>query len=593
MPPKEAEPPVPQLAKTPTGIPGLDEVLLGGIPAGRPTLICGAAGSGKTLLGMTFLVNGATRFNEPGVLVSFEETTQDLVDNVASLGFDVPGLIAAKQLTIDHVRVERAEIEETGDYDLEGLFVRLGYAVDQIGAKRVVLDTLEALFSSLSNEDILRAELRRLFGWLKQRGLTTIITGERGDGTLTRHGLEEYVADCVILLDNRVEDQITTRRLRVVKYRGSAHGTNEYPFLMDDQGITVVPLSSAGLAHHVSDEVVSTGVPGLDAMLGPRGIYRGSSVLISGVSGAGKTILGASFAAAACARGERCMFFSFEESVDQLVRTVGSAGIQLRPHVETGLLRVETKRPSSFGFEMHLALMQRELDRFQPSSVIVDPVTSFRGPDSEVHALLLRMLDMLKTRGITTIFTSLTSSNDRVTQSDFGLSSLMDTWIFLLDIERNGERNRGLYVLKSRGMSHSNQIREYLVTDKGVALVEAYLGVDGVLTGSARLSKETQDRVAAQQQREEIARRRREIANRRAAAERQIAELHAEIEAQEAEAVRLAAQDEQRETVLEADLAAMGASRGVHANGEDKKQPPRHKLHDTRASTARNTHAGA
>jgi circadian clock protein KaiC len=581
---KEAEPLVPQLAKTLTGIPGLDEVLLGGIPAGRPTLICGAAGSGKTLLGMTFLMNGATRFNEPGVLVSFEETTQDLADNVASLGFDVPRLIASKKLVIDHVRVERAEIEETGDYDLEGLFVRLGYAVDQIGAKRVVLDTVEALFSGLSNEDILRSELRRLFGWLKQRGLTTIITGERGEGTLTRHGLEEYVADCVILLDNRVEDQVTTRRLRVVKYRGSAHGTNEYPFLMDDQGITVVPLSSAGLAHRVSDEVVSTGAPGLDAMLGPGGIYRGSSVLVSGVSGAGKTILGASFAAAACARGERCMFFSFEESLDQLVRTVGSAGIQLRPHVETGLLHVETKRPSSFGFEMHLALMQRELDRFQPSSVIVDPVTSFRGPDSEVHALLLRMLDMLKTRGITTIFTSLTSSNDRVTQSDFGLSSLMDTWIFLLDIERNGERNRGLYVLKSRGMSHSNQIREYLVTDNGVALVEAYLGVDGVLTGSARLSKEAQDRVEAQQQREEVARRRGEIANRRAAAERQIAELHAEIEAQEAEAVRLAAQDEQRETVLEADRAAMGASRGVHASGEDKIQPPSRKPHDTRAS---------
>jgi circadian clock protein KaiC len=381
--------------------------------------------------------------------------------------------------------------------------------------------------------------------------------------------------------------------LRVVKYRGSAHGTNEYPFLMDDQGITVVPLSSAGLAHRVSDEVVSTGVPGLDAMRGPRGIYRGSSVLGSGVSGAGKTILGASFAAAACGRGERCMFFSFEESVDQLVRTVGSAGIQLRPHVETGLLRVETKRPSSFGFEMHLALMQRELDRFQPSSVIVDPVTSFRGPDSDVHALLLRMLDMLKTRGITTIFTSLTSSNDRVTQSDFGLSSLMDTWIFLLDIERNGERNRGLYVLKSRGMSHSNQIREYLVTDKGVALVEAYLGVDGVLTGSARLSKEAQDRVEAQQQREEVARRRREIANRRAAAERQITELQAEIDAHEAEARRLAAQDEQRETLLEADRAAMGASRGVHANGEDKTQPPRQKLHDTRASAARDARANA
>ena len=338
---------------------------------------------------------------------------------------------------------------------------------------------------------------------------------------------------------------------------------------MDDQGITVVPLSSAGLDHEVSGERVSTGVPGLDAMLGLGGVYRGSSVLISGVSGAGKTILGASFAAAACAQGERCMFFSFEESVDQLLRTVGSAGIHLRPYLESGLLRFETKRPSSFGFEMHLALMQRELDRFRPAAVIIDPVTSFRGPDSEVHALLLRMLDMLKTRGITTVFTSLTSSNDRLSQSDFGLSSLMDTWAFLLDIESNGERNRGLYVLKSRGMSHSNQIREYLVTDHGVKLVEAYLGAAGVLTGSARLAKEADDRVAAQHQGEEVARRRREIADRRAAAERQIAELRAEIAAQETEGARLMAQDQQRETVHQADLAAMGASRGVHGNGKD------------------------
>jgi circadian clock protein KaiC len=584
MKPTEAELPAPQLTKAPTGIPGLDEVLLGGIPAGRPTLICGAAGCGKTLLGMTFLVNGATRFGEPGVFVSFEETSRDLADNVASLGFDVPGLIAAKKLAIDHVRIERSEIEEAGEYDLEGLFVRLGYAIDQIGAKRVVLDTLEALFSNLSNEAILRAELRRLFGWLKERGLTAIITGERGEGALTRHGLEEYISDCVILLDNRVEDQVTTRRLRIVKFRGSAHGTNEYPFLLDDQGITVVPLSSAGLGHRISDEVVSTGVPGLDAMLGLGGIYRGSSVLISGVPGSGKTILGASFAAAACKRGERCMFFSFEESAELLARNVGSVGIELQRHVESGLLRFETKRPTSFGFEMHLAHMQRELDRFRPSAVVIDPVTSFRGPDSEVHALLLRMMDILKTRGITAIFTSLTSSNDRVAQSDFGLSSLMDTWIFLVDIESNGERNRGLYALKSRGMNHSNQIREYLLTGEGVKLVEAYLGVAGVLMGSARLAKEAQEKVEVQLRQDEIARRRRDIAGRRAASERQIAELHAEIEAQDAEVARLVAQEERRETVLETDRAAMGASRGLRANGEDKSPSTSQLLHQTRAS---------
>ncbi len=563
----------PQLSKAETVIPGLDEILLGGIPAGRPTLICGAAGCGKTLLGMTFLVNGATRFGEAGVFISFEETGQDLADNVASLGFDVPGLIAAEKLAIDHIRIERSEMAETGDYDLEGLFVRLGHAIDRIGARRVVLDSIEALFSNLSSETILRAELRRLFSWLRERGLTTIITGERGQGTLTRYGIEEYISDCVILLDNRVEDQVTTRRLRIVKFRGSAHGTNEYPFLLDDQGITVVPLSSASLDHRVSDEVVSTGIPGLDAMLGPHGIYRGSNALLSGVAGSGKTILGASFVDAACLRGERCMFFSSEESAEQLIRNVGSAGIHLRRHVASGLLRFETKRPTAFGFEMHLAHMQRELDRFQPAVVILDPVTGFRGPESEIHALLLRMLDILKMRGITTIFTSLTSCSDRMAQSDFGLSSLMDTWIFLVDIESNGERNRGLYVLKSRGMSHSNQIREYLLTGEGVQLVDAYLGTAGVLTGSARLAMEAQGRIEAQRQQEDIARRRREIVTRRAAAERHIAELRAQIEAQDAEIAGLAFREERRETVFESDRAAMGASRGMHANGKARSLP--------------------
>jgi circadian clock protein KaiC len=572
--PRKSELAAQQLAKTPTGIPGLDEVLLGGLPTGRPTLICGSAGCGKTLLAMTFLVNGAARFNEPGVFISFEESGQDLSDNVASLGFDVPELIAAKKLAIDQVRIDRSEIEETGEYDLEGLFIRIGYAVDQIGAKRIVLDTLEALFASLSDEAVLRAELRRLFGWLKDRGLTAIITGERGSGTLTRNGLEEYVSDCVILLDNRVEDQITTRRLRIVKFRGSAHGTNEFPFLLDDHGITVVPLSSAGIGHVISDDLVSTGVPGLDAMLGPHGIYRGSSVLISGVAGSGKTILGASFAAATCAGGERCMFFSFEEAAEQLVRNVASGGVELQQYIEADLLRIETKRPSSYGFEMHLAHMQRELDRFRPTAVIIDPVTSFRGPDSEVHALLLRMLDMLKTRGITTIFTSLINSTERTLQSDFGLSSLMDVWVSLVDIESNGERNRGLYVLKSRGMNHSNQIREYRLTNDGVKLVDAYLGVAGVLTGSARLAQQAQATIESLHQREEIARRRREIASRRAVTERQIAELQLDIESQEAEVARLIAQDERRETVFESDRVAMGASRGVQANGEDHGRAP-------------------
>jgi circadian clock protein KaiC len=559
-----------QLPKAPTGVVGLDDILFGGIPAGRPTLICGSAGCGKTLFSAIFLINGAMQFNEPGVFVSFEETASDIAANVASLGYDVPALIEAGKFAVDHIHIERSEIEESGEYDLEGLFVRLDYAVKRIGAKRIVLDTLEALFSSLSNEVILRAELRRLFGWLKQRGLTAIITGERGEKALTRHGLEEYVSDCVILLDNRVQDQVTTRRLRIVKYRGSAHGTNEYPFLVDDQGVTVVPLSSAGLAYPVSNDVVSTGVTDLDVMLGEGGVYRGSSTLISGVAGSGKTIVATTFAAAACARGERCAFFSFEESAEQLMRNVASAGVQLQPYIEAGLLRIGSNRPTSHGFETHLAEMHRELDRFKPAVVVLDPVTSFRGPGIEVHALLLRLLDMFKARGITTMFTSLTVSGERIDQSDFGMSSLMDTWISLIDIESNGERNRGLYVLKSRGMSHSNQISEYLLTGEGITLVDAYLGPAGVLTGSARLAQEVEDRAEVLRRREEIDRRRRDIERKRAFTERQIADLRAEMEVQLAELALLASEDEDRAATLEEGRSAMARSRGVPLNGGGK-----------------------
>jgi len=544
------------LKKAPTGIPGLDTILAGGLPVGRPTLVCGSAGCGKTLFGMMFLVKGATEYDEPGVFVSFEEGARDLAMNVSSLGCHLPDLIESGRLAVDHIRIERHEIEDSGEYDLEGLFVRLGFAIDRIGAKRVVLDTIEALFSSLPNEAVLRTELRRLFGWLKQRGLTAVITAERGTGTLTRHGLEEYVSDCVILLDHRVTDQVTTRRLRVIKYRGSAHGTNEYPFLIDDQGFSVLPLTSAGLRYHVYHEIVSTGVAGLDAMLGMGGVFRGSSMLISGVAGSGKTILGASFAGAAAARGERSLIVPFEESAEQLIRNVASAGIDLRSHVTSGVLRIAASRPTAFGAEMHLVHMQREVDRFQPKVVVVDPITGFHGPDTEVYTLLLRLVDLLKSRGITTVFTSLTVG-ERTQQSDFGMSSLMDTWISLVDLESNGERNRGLYVLKSRGMGHSNQIREYFITRDGVRLAEVYVGPAGVLTGTARIMQEAREREEAQRRREEMERRQQEIRRRRAATERQIADLRSELEAQEAEMQRLMGFDAQREQRAERDRAIM------------------------------------
>lgn len=476
----------PQLPKAATGIDGLDAITEGGLPAGRPTLLCGAAGCGKTLFGVTFLVKGAQRYDEPGVFMTFEERPEDITANVGSLGYDLPHLVASGKLLIDQVRIERGENEESGDYDLEGLFVRLGHAIDTIRAKRVVLDTIENLFGGLSDSTILRSELRRLFAWLKDRGVTAIITGERGEGQLTRHGLEEYVSDCVILLDNRVQNQIATRLLRVVKYRGSTHGTNEYPFLIDHKGISVLPITSARLRHQTSSEPVPTGIQGLDAMLGAGGYHKGSSILISGASGSGKTIFGAHFADATCSRGERCLYFAFEESPGQIVRNVLSVGIDLRRHLDSGLLRFEAARPTLYGFEMHLARMNRDLDEFTPTTTIIDPISAFRGPDFEVHSCLLRMVDILKTKGITAVMTRLKSQDENLSGGDQGIPSLIDTWVSLGAQEANGERNRGLYVVKSRGMSHSNQIREYQITGAGISLLDVYRSVGAVLVGSAR-----------------------------------------------------------------------------------------------------------
>jgi circadian clock protein KaiC len=551
------------LAKTPTGISGLDELTLGGLPTGRPTLLCGAAGCGKTLFAMTFLVNGAVRYGEHGVFMSFEERAADLSANVASLGYDTDALIAAKKIAIDHVRIERSEIEQSGEYDLEGLFVRLNYAIDAVGAKRVVLDTIEALFSGFTDSAVLRAELRRLFAWLKDKGVTAIITAERGDGQLTRYGIEEYVSDCVILLDNRVQEQVTTRRLRVVKYRGSAHGTNEYPFLIDDEGISVLPITSAGLGHPISDRAVPTGVPGLDEMLGKGGFYRGSSVLLSGLAGSGKSTFAGSFVRAACARGERALYFAFEESPDQIARNMQSVGIHLAPCVEAGLLRFEAARPSVYGFEMHLARMNRDIERFEPSVIVVDPISAFRGPHTEIYATLVRLADICKTKSITAMFTSLSGTSDLVDESERSVSSLMDCWISLRDIEASGERNRVLYLLKSRGMNHSKQLREYRLTDDGIVMMDAYLGRDGVLTGSARAAQEAHDREQELVRRQSIERRRRELTRRRAATERQVAELMAALESEEIEVSTLIEQEEARERALETDRATMALRRDI------------------------------
>ncbi len=520
------------VAKSRTGIAGLDEITEGGLPAGRPTLVCGAAGCGKTMLAAEFLVKGATEHAEPGVFMMFEESTEELVQNMRSLGFDLDELQRQKKLVLDYVRVERSEIEETGEYDLEGLFIRLGYAIDSIGAKRVVLDTVEALFAGVPNHAILRAELRRLFRWLKDKGVTAIITAERGESAFTRYGLEEYVADCVILLDHRIDDQVSTRRLRVVKYRGSAHGTNEYPFLIGRTGLSVLPITSLMLNHQASRERVSTGIGGLDDMLDGRGLFRGSSLLVSGAPGTGKSSIAASFVNAACARGEKAVLFAYEESESQLLRNMESIGLNLRRWVDKDLLRIESTRPTLQGLEQHLVHMYALVREFQPHTVAVDPISNLTSQrdDSGLKQTLMRLIDFLKTEGTTALFTSLTADAAPfpVATSEVGVSSLMDSWLLLANVAVNGERTRTLQVLKSRGMPHSNQVREFVFSDKGVDLVDVYLYGDQVLTGTARIAHEAQVLAANDLRGRDHERRLRDLANRRKALDAQIAALNAQ-----------------------------------------------------------------
>lgn len=553
------------LPKSPTGIQGLDEITEGGLPTGRPTLICGSAGCGKTLLAMEFLVRGATEFDEPGVFMAFEETTKDLTQNVASMGFDLNTLVAEKKLVLDFVYIERSEIEETGEYDLEGLFIRLGQAIDSIGAKRVVLDTIESLFSGLPNPLILRAELRRLFRWLKEKGVTAIITGERGDETLTRQGLEEYVSDCVIVLDHRVSDQTSSRRLRVVKYRGSTHGTNEYPFLIDEDGISIMPITSLGLQHAVSSDRISTGIDRLDSMLGGKGFFRGSSILVSGTAGTGKSSICAHFVDAACRRGERVLYFAFEESPSQIIRNMHSIGIDLEQWVKKGLLRFQATRPAFTGLEMQLTMMHKAVIKFDPQVAIIDPLNGFvTGSNvNEVKSMLMRLADFLKTRQISSVFTQLISSNATHMENDVAISSMIDSWLMMHDIEIGGERNRCIYIIKSRGMAHSNQVRECRITDHGLELCEVYVGAGGVLTGSARLAQEAQELALKLTRKQEVERRQIELESKRRALDAQIAALRAEFDVREAESMKIISQEEAQATQLVQERAEMGVSRSA------------------------------
>jgi len=536
-----------QIPKAKTGIQGLDEITLGGLPKGRPTLVAGSAGCGKTLLSMEFLVNGATKYNEAGVFIAFEENPDDLVKNVKSLGFAVEDLIRQKKLYIDHIKVERSEIEETGEYDLNGLFIRIDLAIKSVGAKRVVLDTIESLFSGLNNAAILRAELRRLFGWLKEKGVTAIITGEKGDKNITRQGLEEYVSDCVILLDHYVQNQISTRRFRVVKYRGSNHGTNEYPYLIDEHGISVMPITSLKLDHHVSTKRISTGDPKLDEMFGGKGFYQGSSILTTGTAGTGKTTFSSSFAASVAARGERVLYFAFEESSHQIIRNMRSVGIDLEKFVKKGLLKFQNARPSAWGLEVHLAMIHKAIDDFKPSVVVVDPITNFLavGDQIDAKAMLTRLIDFLKMRQITGMFNSLTSAQDNIEDSEVGVSSLMDVWLLVKTIESNGERNRGLYILKARGIAHSNQVREFLLTDHGIELLDAYIGAEGVLMGSARSSQVARERATEAERQQASARKQRELQRKQELYEAQLQALRGQYES-ERDAILLELDEEQK-----------------------------------------------
>ena len=470
-------PPLPPagLKKSRTGIVGLDEVTGGGLPYGRSTLICGPAGCGKTLLAMEFLVRGIREFDEPGVFIAFEESAGELVENVASMGFDLDQMQDDGKLVIEHINLNAGDVDENGAWDLEGLFLRLGLAIDQVKAKRVVLDTLETLFGAFTNVSILRAELRRLFAWLKNRGVTAIVTGERGDGTLTRYGIEEYVSDCVIVLDHRVTAQSSTRRLRVLKYRGSLHGTNEYPFLIGETGVSVLPITSLGLEHTVSSRRVSSGVAELDGMLDGKGLYRGSSVLVSGTAGTGKSTIAAQYCAAACSRGERALYFAFEESAAQIIRNMASVGIDLAPWVEQGLLAFRCTRPNVLGLEAHLSTMQRAVSDFQPDLVVMDPISDLMrvAADVEVSAMLTRQVDYLKSNGVTALFTSLSTGTD-VGTTDEQIASLIDTWIITRMAVRDGDRSRVLMVLKSRGMPHSHDLRNFVLSDKGITMTDVF-----------------------------------------------------------------------------------------------------------------------
>jgi circadian clock protein KaiC len=558
-----------QLPKSPTGIDGFDEITGGGLPTGRPSLVCGPPGTGKSIFAMQFLVNGVTRYGEPGVFLTFEESREELVANVRSFGFGVDRLEREGRLLVDALPLEPQTVE-TGEFDLEALIVRLAWAVDQVGAKRVAVDNVEALFTAFSRPALVRAEVRRLFRWLKDHELTAVITGERGEDMVTRHGMQEYLSDCVVVLDHRIVQDVATRRMRVLKYRGAMHGRNEYPFLIGADGLEVLPITSIGLRQPVSSDRISTGVVGLDEMLGGEGVFRGSGVLISGTSGTGKTTIASCFADAACRRGEVVLYFSFEESQAEIERNLASVGLDMAHWVERGLLHFHCERPTTRGLEDHLALMQQLTRELAPTLVVIDPVSSLaRGASPfDVSSMLLRQIYYLKATGITAVMTVLNEETG-LQQPIQSISSLVDTWLHVDIMESFEERNRGLYVRKARGMAHSNQIREFLLSDQGVSLVPVFVGVHGVLTGSARVAAESSERATALELTEESEDLASALERRREAVESHVAEMRADFAAEESLTRRLIETSEQRREAVRLDRLEQARRRTVKpAEGE-------------------------
>ncbi|MBA3285861.1 MAG: circadian clock protein KaiC [Nitrosopumilus sp.] len=529
------------LKKCPTGIIGLDEITFGGLPKNRCTLICGGAGSGKSIFGIEFVIRGAEFYKEPGLFVAFEENEEELNQNITSLGFNIKELIDSNLLVLDYVHIDRAEFKEIGSYNLDGLFIRLSDSIDRFKIKRVVLDTIEVLFGNFTNEIILRSELQRLFRWFKEKNVTVVVTAEQGVNTFSRYGLEEYVADCVILLDNRMHQQISTRRLRVAKYRGSSHGNNEYPFIINDSGISIIAITSIKLDYPVSNKHVSSGIKQLDTMFGDKGFYSGSSILVSGAAGNGKTSIAASFSNGTCELGKKCFYFTLDESVDQIIRNMNSIGIDLSQWINKDLLRFHAINPYTAGLEAHLADIQRLTNEFNPSVVIIDPIANLKilGPLNEVQGILSILVNFFKNKQITTMFTSLVPEEKFGYVVEEGISNLMDTWVFLQYIHGEGERNRGISILKSRGMSHSNQLREVILSDKGIHLQNVYIGQDKVLAGSARLVQATKLEIENSNRESELKHRERQIEITRKSLEAQISALHETLEDAKEEAIHL------------------------------------------------------